>query len=93
MLFVLSSSNLDQCYPKNSDVCISNSPGNWKGTTCSAANIFENGTWCFTYGKNVRRCCPEACRTGTFTEADCNSFPGLGDCIYPNDAQCPENGL
>ena len=91
MLIVLSSLNLEKCYPKDSDVCLGASTG-WPNTKCSTPNI-QNGEWCTTYGKNVRRCCPETCRTGTFTEADCNSFPGHGHCIYPNDAQCPKNGL
>ena len=92
MIIALSSLNLEKCYPKDSDVCLGASGADWSNTKCSTPNI-QNGEWCLTFGKNVRRCCPETCRTGTFTEADCNSFPGNGDCIYPNDAQCSESGL
>ena len=41
----------------------------------------------------MRRCCPDSCNTGNFTEEDCNRFQGLGNCIYPNDAQCHTEGI
>ena len=91
MLFVLSYLISEKCYPKDSDACLSASP-TLASTTCAVAVAKDNGFWCLQYGKNLRRCCPEACKTGTFTEADCNSFPGIGVCTYPNDAQCLENG-
>ena len=47
-----------------------------------------NINYCKSWGKDVRRCCPETCGTGVFTEEDCNSFDGKGSCVYPNDAQC-----
>ena len=40
----------------------------------------------------MKRCCPEACKTGKFTEYDCNSAKGSGTCIYPNVAQCGKVG-
>ena len=41
----------------------------------------------------MRRCCPETCGTGSFTEEDCALWTyGGGDCIYPNHAQCHDNG-
>ena len=39
----------------------------------------------------MRRCCPEACASGVFTEDDCLAFDGKGTCTYPNDAQCPQS--
>ena len=35
----------------------------------------------------MRRCCPESCNTGIFTEEDCNNSIGKGSCDYPNAAQ------
>ena len=40
----------------------------------------------------MRRCCPDSCNTGTFTEDQCNNFSGSGTCVYPNDAQCETRG-
>ena len=43
----------------------------------------------------MRRCCPESCGTGSFTEEDCVAFEDKGispgttsQCRYPNQAQC-----
>ena len=71
------------CKPKDSDYCLQQSP-NWShGHTCRSTKHY-----CKTYAKDMRRCCPESCGTGTFTEEDCNAFSGSGTCIYPNQAQC-----
>ena len=40
----------------------------------------------------MKRCCPEACKSGKFTEYDCKFARGSGTCIYPNVAQCGKVG-
>jgi len=77
------------CQPKDSNTCLQTSPdwiGGWewwKTHTCS--NSIDH---CTDWAKDMRRCCPESCGTGTFTEHDCRMTPGEGDCLYPNEAQC-----
>ena len=75
---------LEKCQPKDSDTCLQTSPS-W-GSSYRCASSTE---YCLSYGKDMRRCCPEACNTGRFTEEECISFSGSGTCNYPNDAQCP----
>ena len=36
----------------------------------------------------MKRCCPESCNSGAFTEAQCEADNSIGTCIYPNKAQC-----
>ena len=79
------SKSKSSCEPKDSNACLKASPD------------FRWGCWwnrnnCDSWGKSVRRCCPETCGTGEFTEEDCNAFDGKGDCIYPNEAQCSIDG-
>ena len=82
-----------ECQPRDSDECLKTSP-NWNSDrTCKNA-FADNPEWCITWARDVRRCCPETCGTGSFTEEDCalwTSGEG-GDCIYPNHAQCHGNG-
>ena len=78
---------IDSCTPKDDNGCLQTTPG-WDETyTCESSTQY-----CSSYGKDMMRCCPEACNTGTFTEEDCNGFGGLGTCVYPNDAQCNVKG-
>ena len=75
------------CKPRNDDNCLQSSP-NWSMlSTCDSRTRY-----CISWGKDMRRCCPNSCGTGTFTEADCLSFEGEGTCIYPNNAQCIKAG-
>merc|ERR1711963_249117 len=73
------------CQPKDSDACLQASPG-WSTYVCSSSSSIG---YCTSWGKDMRRCCPESCATGIFTEQACNQFPGQGTCTYPNEAQCP----
>ena len=79
------------CIPKDSDTCIQN-VGDWEDWIC---NDLKNGTkyhsYCDSYSKDTRRCCPEACEnTEDFTESVCEASEGSGTCKYPNEAQCSE---
>ena len=81
----------DVCKPRDSDSCLQASP-DWS----SSYNCKTSISYCDSWGRDMRRCCPESCnasdlfegRTGVFTEDDCLSFDGLGSCTYPNEAQC-----
>lgn len=76
-------SDLDTCLPKDNDGCLQTSPEWDNSYTCSSSIEY-----CETYGRDMRRCCPESCGTGAFTAKECNSFVGKGTCKYPNEAQC-----
>ena len=76
---------LGQCTPKDSNECLRDM-NNWKGYSC-----YESG-WCTTWEKDFKRCCPISCGVEKFTEDECNKSSERGTCIYPNKAQCPENG-
>ena len=80
---------LGHCTPKDSDTCLQTG-SNWSDRyTCSH---YATDYHCKTYPKDFERCCPISCGVENFTEEECNRSPGRGKCIYPNDAQCPENG-
>ena len=80
-------SQLGSCRPKDSDTCLQNSDGWSTWSSCKWRTEY-----CTSWGKDMRRCCPESCGTGAFTEIDCKDFSGSGTCSYPNDAQCSING-
>ena len=42
--------------------------------------------YCMNWGKDMRRCCPESCKSGKFTKEDCDIFPGDGTCSFPTSA-------
>ena len=71
------------CRPRDDDHCLQTSP-EWDDSYKCATSI----QYCISYEKDMRRCCPESCNTGIFTEQDCNDSWGSGTCIYPNNAQC-----
>ena len=71
------------CRPRDDDHCLQTSPG-WYDSYKCATSI----EYCISYEKDMRRCCPESCNTGIFTEYDCISSGRSGTCIYPNNAQC-----
>ena len=83
MILFSSSANLGGCQTKDSDACLQASPGWGTSYTCSSSI-----GWCFSWGKDLRRCCPESCGTGIFQEKDCLAFSSEGTCTYPNEAQC-----
>ena len=76
------------CKTKDDDYCIQKSPGWGKPYTCGSSIKY-----CEEYGKDMRRCCPDTCGTGPFTEADCNNHNSMGTCTYPNGAQCEEGKM
>ena len=87
------------CKPRDSTTCLQNSP-DWSYTEHTCNVTVANPEFCTQYGKDFRRCCPESCKTGSFTRDDCDSFdPSYeynrfhsGTCIYPNEAQCDSVG-
>ena len=80
-----------ECQTKDSDSCLHLSSNKWKGYftdwTCSGSSEY-----CESWAKDMKRCCPETCKSGKFTLTDCMSSSSEGKCIYPNEAQCPEIG-
>ena len=80
---------LIECLPTDSDECLANSP-NWDaGRDCAYAK-----SYCTSWAKDARRCCPETCGTGLLTESECNSLDSKGTCIYPlKNNQCPKGGI
>ena len=72
----------DKCEPKDNDRCLQRSPTWGNEFTCSTSS-----SYCSDYGKDMKRCCPDTCGSGVFTEDDCKHFDGKGTCSYPNDAQ------
>ena len=77
----------ESCVPSDSNKCLQDSP-DW-GIAYNCGNSIE---YCSSYGKDMRRCCPDSCNTGIFTAEDCEAFNGNGTCIYPNLAQCHIGG-
>ena len=79
------------CEPKDSDVCLQESP-RWQVYDTCAKSAKKKYCKHNFYEKDMRRCCPESCGTGSFTEEDCVAFEdkgaSIGTCRYPNLAQC-----
>ena len=73
------------CKAKDSDACLKASGENWSKYTCS-----KSTKWCKSWGKDMKRCCPESCETESFSESDCKEDGGKGNCKYPNEAQPDE---
>ena len=76
------------CLKKDNDVCLQDSPHWGPSYTCT-----NSKQWCSSWGKDMRRCCPNICNSGQFTEEDCNSFSCgsesfCGTCEYPIDLEC-----
>ena len=76
----------EACIVNDSDACLQASPG-WTGYSCNTSTLY-----CSSWGKDMRRCCPNSCGTGVFTEEDCFLYDGAGECTYPNSAQCHVDG-
>ena len=74
----------DCLIPRNDDDCLQNSPNWLTSDKCETTNL----NLCDSWAKDMRRCCPERCGTGTFTEPMCNDMHSAGTCLYPNAAQC-----
>jgi len=69
--------------PTDNDLCLQESP-NW-GSSCTCSNSIG---YCISWAKDMKRCCPDSCGTGRFTESQCLAHSGDGTCTYPNGAQC-----
>ena len=68
----------------------------WAGFKCSDTTDKH----CTTWERDLKRCCPEKCNSGIFTEEQCrDSYKNteankdFGVCTYPNDAQCSYQGM
>ena len=76
--------------PKDCDACLHDTGQLWLGFTCrSAIERYDCNSW----GKDLRRCCPVSCKTGSFSRDSCDAFDRNGTCNYPNDAQCDTKGI
>ena len=76
---------LAEC-PRDSDACLQGSSG-WDSSYFCASS----SSYCTSWAKDVRRCCPTSCGSGALTEDACNALSGSGSCIYPNEAQSCAN--
>jgi len=66
----------------DSDHCLQISNG-WRPTSrCANSALF-----CESWSKDMHRCCPVTCETGSLSESECNALNGSGSCVYPNTAQ------
>merc|ERR1719204_1363635 len=66
----------------DSDHCLQISNG-WRPTSrCANSALF-----CESWSKDMHRCCPVTCETGSPSESECNALNGSGSCVYPNTAQ------
>ena len=67
----------------------------WTGYKCSDTSDEH----CTTWERDLKRCCPEKCNSGIFTEEQCrdsyntDNTDVIGVCTYPNDAQCSYQGM
>lgn len=79
--------------PIDSDECLRISP-DWDNLrTCKNA-IRDYPDSCQTWARDMRRCCPQTCATGQFIEQECKKWTsGDGTCMYPNYAQCHDQGV
>jgi len=74
------------CQPRDSDTCIKEAWKDWDWTLgCEKSNAYDRD-YCETWGKDMRRCCPESCKIEKFTKEDCDVFPGDGTCRFPTSA-------
>ena len=78
---------LIECEPTDSDECLTITP-NWdENRDCAFAK-----SYCDSWAKDARRCCPQTCGTGLLTKSQCNALDSKGTCIYPAENQCPNRG-
>ena len=79
---------LIECVPRDSDECLANTPKWGSSKDCAYAK-----TYCNSWAKDARRCCPETCGSGALTESQCEALNSKGTCIYPAENQCPYEGI
>ena len=79
---------LIECEPTDSDECLANTPKWGPGKDCAYAK-----SYCNSWAKDAKRCCPKTCGTGLLTESKCNALDSKGTCIYPLKNQCPKGGI
>ena len=78
---------LIECEPTDSDECITTSPKWNKEKDCAYAK-----SYCDSWAKDARRCCPQTCGTGVLTKSQCEALDSKGTCIYPAKNQCQKGG-
>jgi len=66
----------------DNDVCLQSSASWGPQYTCA-----NSAQYCNSWSKDMHRCCPNTCGTGSLSESECNSLRGPGSCVYPNAAQ------
>jgi len=76
----------ETCQPKDSDTCIKEAWKAWDWSKGCEESHKYNPKYCRTWGKDMRRCCPETCKSGKFTKEDCDMFPFDGTCSFPTSA-------
>ena len=76
------------CVIKDDDKCLQKSPGWSISYKCKTSTQY-----CNSWAKDMKRCCPDTCKSGEFTEVDCRLSKGLGTCIYPSVSQGCKSGL
>ena len=95
------------CIVKDDDACLQNGvkgyayPYRYKDRdvskypeiTCESKKEWCTKTW--KIAKDMHRCCPVTCKSGSLTELECYQIKSsrLGRCIYPNEAQCYKKGI
>ena len=89
---------LGVCKPKDCDACLHETGSIWhkdiNGNPYTCRSAIEKWGWgCDSWGKDLRRCCPVSCKTGSFSRDSCDAFDGNGTCKYPNEAQCDTKGI
>ena len=70
---------------KDSDICLQHSI-NWttlKGGVVSTWTCSESISFCDTWEKDMKRCCPETCNSTQFTKESCLNSTSNGSCVYP----------
>jgi len=75
-------SDSTQVCVSDSDTCLQNGAGWGSQYTCA-----NSASWCNSWSKDMHRCCPDTCGTGSLSESECNALSGQGSCVYPNAAQ------
>jgi len=75
-------SEAEDCEPRDDDICLQQSDAWGVRYTCATST-----QWCTSWAKDMQRCCPESCGTGSLSEEECNALGWYGNCAYPNDAQ------
>ena len=96
-----------KCFPKDSDACLQRA-SSWS-SSYDCGSVRDYLTYCTTWEKDTRRCCPESCRDHPhpnydnyplypFTKWKCQKSTKSGECdytpvLYTEGAQCEVVGI